>query len=107
MSRLRKKAGSGGTKEPALAGIPDGTAVLEQLDENDQIVFLAIRDGMPAPVDPQSAYKDCLAKAQRAMLRKKEQDLIDRLALADGTVNKEEVDRITEELIDVQRKLKS
>ncbi|MCR5134070.1 MAG: DNA primase [Clostridiales bacterium] len=107
MSRLRKKAGSGGAKEPALAGIPDGTAVLEQLDENDQIVFLAIRDGMPAPVDPQSAYKDCLAKAQRAMLRKKEQDLIDRLALADGTVNKEEVDRITEELIDVQRKLKS
>ena len=84
-----------------------GPAVLEQLDEPEQQVFLAIRDGMPAPADPGGAYADCLAKAKRAILRKKEQDLIDRLALADGTVNKEEVDRITAELIDVQRQLKS
>ena len=62
---------------------------------------------MPAPADPGSAYLDCLAKARKAMLRKKEQELIDRLALADGTVNKEEVDRITAELIDVQMQLKS
>jgi hypothetical protein len=62
---------------------------------------------MPAPADPQGAYRDCLTKAKRAMLRKKEQDLIDRLALADETVNKEEVDRITAELIDVQKQLKN
>ena len=60
-----------------------------------------------APSRSGGAYRDCLIKAKKALLRKREQDLIDRLALADGTVNKEEVDRITAELIDVQMKLKS
>ena len=98
-----QSAGSGGIRNGTL----DERAVLEQLDEQDQQLFLSVRDGMPAPADPGSAYLDCLAKARKAMLRKKEQELIDRLALADGTVNKEEVDRITAELIDVQMKLKS
>ena len=98
-----QSAGSGGIRNGPL----DERAVLEQLDEQDQQLFLSVRDGMPAPADPGSAYLDCLAKARKAMLRKKEQELIDRLALADGTVNKEEVDRITAELIDVQMKLKS
>ena len=104
MQKLREAGQAGGQGQQTAL---NGPAVLEQLDEEDQLVFLAIRDGMPTPQDPIGAYRDCLAKAHRAMLRKKEQDLIDRLALADGTVNKEEVDRITAELIDVQMQLKS
>ncbi|MBQ3964628.1 MAG: hypothetical protein II682_04235, partial [Firmicutes bacterium] len=104
MQKLREAGQAGGQGQQTAL---NGPAVLEQLDEEDQLVFLAIRDGMPTPQDPKGAYRDCLAKTHRAMLRKKEQDLIDRLALADGTVNKEEVDRITAELIDVQMQLKS
>ncbi len=106
-ARAGNAGAAGSTPDTPAPGQLDERAVLEQLDEQDQQVFLSIRDGMPAPADPQGAYRDCLIKAKKALLRKREQDLIDRLALADGTVNKEEVDRITAELIDVQMKLKS
>lgn len=82
-------------------------SVMEHLEEEDQALLTSVENGMPLPGDTETVYRDCVQKAEREALKRREKELIDQIDLADEETNKEDIERLTTELMELQRKLQS
>lgn len=87
-------------------GTFDQEDVEERLDPADMAAFRDVLEKVLLGSMDQ-VFSDCLRSVRKENLREEEEMIIARLSLADEKENKEEVERLTERLVDIQKQLVS
>ncbi|MGI6736775.1 MAG: DNA primase [Anaerovoracaceae bacterium] len=83
-------------------------AELEQvLSEEEQEMVREIREEVVLTGDLDTICRDCIRKAELEQWKEEEELLIMRLSMADEEANREDIRTLTEQLIAVQKKIKS
>jgi DNA primase len=94
---LRKMAGSDKPLYPE--------AIREQLEPEEQAVLQNIVDNIRLAGKEELIFAECIKTYEEELLFKKQHDIILRISLADEQENPEEIRKLTEELMEIQKKL--
>ena len=95
---IRKIAGSGEHISSA--------AVRDMLDD-DAAVYLDMIERRVLPAGRESKiFDDCIRNVRKGMLRQQETEILAKLSMADEDENHEKIIQFTQELIEIQKKLK-
>ena len=86
--------------------IPDINALKDILDEEGMNCLEDIEAEIISPGTERTVYNECIAKIRKQKLKKQEDELIIRLNIAEDENNQEEINRLTLQLIEIQKKTK-
>lgn len=78
----------------------------EMLDETDAAALSGIEGKMIPPGSEDVIFKDCVDRIRRNSLKRQEEEIIIKLSMADEEENHEEIIRLTQQLIEIQKKIK-
>lgn len=88
-------------------GMADAQRVREMLDEEDAELFEEIESKTVPAGKERHMFEDCTAKIREKMLQRQEQELMMRLSLADEEENRDEIEDLMKQLIQIQKELKN
>ncbi len=88
-------------------GMADAQRVREMLDEEDAELFEEIESKTVPAGKERHMFEDCTAKIREEMLQRQEQELMMRLSLADEKENRDEIEDLMKQLIQIQKELKN
>ena len=88
-------------------GMADAQRVREMLDEEDAELFEEIESKTVPAGKERHMFEDCTAKIREEMLQRQEQELMMRLSLADEEENRDEIEDLMKQLIQIQKELKN
>ena len=84
----------------------DRNRLIDALDESDARQLAEIeKKFIPAGKD-REIFNDCMEQVRRSYLKKQEEEIITKLSMADEEENHDEIIRLTQQLIDIQKKIK-
>lgn len=90
-----------------LRGGFDLSDITDSLDPVESQIFTDAIDGVIVAGNEEQVFDECIKKWRLGKAVKKEQELIDRLALADEDTGSDSIKELTEELMMVQREINS
>lgn len=79
--------------------------VREQLEPDEQAVLQSIVDNIKLAGKEEIIFAECIRAYEEECLTKKQHDIILRISLADEQENPDEIRRLTQELMEIQKKL--
>lgn len=89
----------------------DITLMAESLDEESAACLRSIEESMGRGSIPhgkeEKVFSECIEKVRGDMLKREEKEIITRLSMADEEENEQEIIRLTEALIDIQKKIRN
>lgn len=84
----------------------DKDELKEILDEKDAAYIEKIEEIMLPPGREDKIFEDCIKTVRRNILREQEAEIITKLSIADEEENNEKIIQFTQQLIEIQQKLK-
>ena len=86
--------------------ILDINALKDRLDEECAVCLAEIEAEIISPGTERSVFDECIAQIRKKELKKQEEEILVRLSMADEEENHEEIIRLTQQLIEIQKKIK-
>lgn len=86
--------------------ILDINALKDRLDEECAVCLAEIEEEIISPGTERSVFDECIAQIRKKELKKQEEEILVRLSMADEEENHEEIIRLTQQLIEIQKKIK-
>ena len=84
----------------------DTDKLRELLDENGAAALSHIEGKLIPAGSEDVIFNDCISRIRRNSLKKQEEEIIIKLSMADEEENHEEIIRLTQQLIEIQKKIK-
>ena len=78
----------------------------DRLDEECTVCLAEIEAEIISPGTERSVFDECIAQIRKKELKKQEEEILVRLSMADEEENHEEIIRLTQQLIEIQKKIK-
>ncbi|NLD20273.1 MAG: DNA primase [Clostridiales bacterium] len=83
-----------------------GSVLREIIDEEYIAALGEIEENSISEDKEEKVFADCINKIRKVLLKKKEEELIAKLSMADEEENKQEIADFTQQLMEIQQKLK-
>ena len=106
-SSLGKKIENIMFEKYGLNGGFEQSDIMDSLDPEESQTFAAALDKIIVAGNEDQVFDECIRKWKLSRAVRKEQELIDRLALADEDNNSDSIKELTAELMKVQNEIKS
>ncbi len=84
----------------------DTVRIEDMLDEQTAVSFEKVMDKIIPPGRENAVFEECVSQIRKTYLKRQESEIITKLSMADEEENYDEIVKLTQQLIEIQKKIK-